>query len=60
MCSTIRQAVTAVECKETARHELNKREALWRVALEFGFVFDLDDFVTALGVHRNPSIPQGR
>jgi hypothetical protein len=48
MCSAIRQAVTAVENKETARGELAKEIALWRVALAFGFVFDLDDFLTAI------------
>jgi len=48
MCSTIRQATTAVENKETARTELCKEIALWRVALEFGFVFDLTDFATGL------------
>jgi hypothetical protein len=48
MCSAIRQAVTAVENKETARRELCKEIALWRVALAFGFVFDLDDFVAAI------------
>jgi len=47
MCSAIRQAVTAVENKETARHELCKEIALWRIALEYGFIFDVDDFVTA-------------
>lgn len=48
MCSTIRQAVTAVENKETAAKQLNKEEALWRVALAFGFVYDVDDLVAAL------------
>lgn len=48
MCSVLRQAVTAVENKETARHELCKEIALWRVALAFGFVFDVDDFVRAI------------
>ena len=48
MCSAIRQGVTAVENRETARRELNKEAALWRVALAFGFVFDLDDFLAAL------------
>ena len=48
MCSTIRQATTAVENRETAREELAKQIALWRVALHFGFVFDADDFVAAL------------
>lgn len=45
LCSAIRQAVTAVENKETARLELNKETALWRVALAFGFVYDADDFI---------------
>ena len=48
MCSAIRQAVTAVENKQTARRELCKEIALWRVAMAFGFVFDLDDFLAAL------------
>jgi hypothetical protein len=48
MCSAFRQAVTAVENRETARGELSKEIALWRVALAFGFVFDVDDFVRAL------------
>jgi len=48
MCSALRQAVTAVENKETARKELCKEIALWRVALAFGFVFDVDEFVVAL------------
>lgn len=48
MCSALRQAVTAVENKESARTEAHKEEALWRVALAFGFVFDVDDFVRAL------------
>jgi hypothetical protein len=48
MCSALRQAVTAVENKETARRELCKELALWRVALAFGFVFDVDDFLAAI------------
>ena len=48
MCSALRQAVTAVENKESARKELHKEEALWRVALAYGFVFDVDDFVKAI------------
>ncbi|RAV08172.1 hypothetical protein [Paenibacillus contaminans] len=48
ICSAIRQAVTAVENKETARLELNKELALWRVALAFGFVYDADDVIEAL------------
>jgi len=48
MCSALKQAVTAVENRETARRELCKEVALWRVALAFGFVFDVDDFLAAL------------
>ncbi len=52
LCSAFRQAVTAVENRETARHELCKQIALWRVALAFGFVFDVDEFVRCL-----PALP---
>ena len=48
MCSAFRQAVTAVENKETARRQLAKELGLWRVALAFGFVFDVEDFIAAL------------
>ncbi len=48
LCSTIRQATTAVENRETARDERCKEIALWRVALAFGFVFELDDFIGGL------------
>jgi hypothetical protein len=48
LCSTIRQATTAVENRETARTERCKEIALWRVALAFGFVFDLDEFLAGL------------
>jgi len=48
MCSTIREATTAVENKETARGELCKQIGLWRVGLKFGFVFDQADFISGL------------
>jgi hypothetical protein len=48
MCSALRQAVTAVENRETAREELCKELGLWRVALAFGFVFEVEEFVAAL------------
>lgn len=51
LCSAFRQAVTAVENKETARQELCKQIALWRVALAFGFVFDVEGFLRCL--HRS-------
>ena len=48
MCSAVRQAVTAVENKETARAETGKEIGLWRVAVNFGFVFDVEDLIRAL------------
>lgn len=48
LCSAFQQAVTAVENRETARYELCKQIALWRVALAFGFVFDVDQFLMCL------------
>lgn len=48
LCSTIREAVTAVENAATARDEREKAQALWRVAVAFGFVFALEDFLGAL------------
>jgi len=48
LCSALRQAVTAVENKETARDQIAKEIGLWRVAVNFGFVFDVDDFIHAL------------
>jgi hypothetical protein len=50
LCSALRQAVTAVENRETARKELNKELGLWRVSVAFGMVYDVDDFVSALSV----------
>lgn len=48
LCSTIKEATTAVENDFTAREEWCKKIALWRVALKFGFVFELDDFFYGL------------
>lgn len=48
MCSAVRQAVTAVENKESARAELHKETGLWRVALAYGFVFDVDRLIEAI------------
>ncbi len=48
MCSAFRQAVTAVENRETARKEIAKELALWYVAVNHGFVYDVEDFVKAL------------
>ena len=48
MCSILREATVAIESRETARTQLAKEVALWRVALLYGFVFDVRDFVSAL------------
>ena len=45
ICSVFRQAVTGVENKETARREVGKELGLWRISLDYGLVFDVDDFV---------------
>ena len=57
MCSAFRQAVTAVENRETAREEWCKQVALWRVALAFGFVVDVTDFIAAVDTLRKTSAP---
>ncbi len=48
ICSAIRQAVTAIENKDTARTELAKEIALWQVASLYGFVYDVDDFTQSI------------
>ena len=48
VCSTIRQATTAVENRETCTDQWAKAVALWRVSLMFGYVFDVDPFVAGL------------
>ncbi|MHB9032563.1 MAG: hypothetical protein ACYC6L_05910 [Anaerolineae bacterium] len=48
ICSAIREAVTAVENKESARAELHKEEGLWRTSIAFGFVYQAHDIVQAL------------
>ncbi len=48
LCSVVRDAVTAIENKETARRELCKEVALWRIGLAFGFVFSSGDIINAL------------
>lgn len=55
LCSTIREAVTAIENKETAGEEICKQIALWRVTVMFGFVYELDDFVNAI---KDMTIPE--
>jgi hypothetical protein len=48
LCSTIREATTAVENRESARTETAKNMELWKVALQFGFVYEAADFIAAL------------
>jgi len=48
MCSVIREATTAVENRESAREQRCKELALWRISLAFGFVYELDDFLTGI------------
>jgi len=48
-CSCIKEAVTAVESKESAMGELHKQEALWRTSLMFGYVHSAGDFIGACG-----------
>lgn len=47
-CSAIREAVTAIETKESAPYEGAKAIALWRISILFGFIYELDDFITAI------------
>jgi len=48
ICSAFREAVTAIENKESVQGEWNKRNALWQVALLYGYVYEVDAFVRAL------------
>jgi hypothetical protein len=52
-CSTIPEATTAVENDFTAREELNKKSALWRVAVVYGYVIHLEDFIKGLRREHN-------
>ncbi|GBF76209.1 hypothetical protein PA598K_04660 [Paenibacillus sp. 598K] len=60
LCSAVRQAVTAVENRETAARELNKEAALWRVSLAFGFVYDAEELIERLSSSpaANGSLPK--
>ena len=48
LCSTLAEAIVTVESHESASQNGEYHQALWRVAVEFGFVFHLDDFLQAL------------
>jgi nicotinamidase-related amidase len=47
-CSILRDATTAAEYRETARHELCKQVAFCKVSLGSGYVFDSADLIAAL------------
>ena len=48
-CSCIEEAVTAVENKESTKGEINKKQALWRTSLMFGYIHSARDFIDACG-----------
>lgn len=48
LCSAIRQAVTAIENKETARYETGKEMGLWFLSIISGFVYDINDFLKGI------------
>lgn len=48
LCSIVRDATTAVENRESAATEQHKEEALWRVALAYGFVYESSDLIAAM------------
>lgn len=53
-CSCIKEAITAVENKESVEGEQHKQEALWRTSLMFGYVHRAEDFIGACGKLINP------
>lgn len=48
LCSTVGEAVLAVENEVSTPHRIEYHQALWRVAVEFGFVFNHRDLISAL------------
>lgn len=48
ICSTVRQAVDAVENKESACSRLGLEMGLWRTSVAYGFVFDDHALIDAL------------
>ncbi len=49
VCSAIREATTSVENKESCATGAHQEQALWRVAMRYGFVFDLADVMNSMG-----------
>lgn len=54
LCSTVADAVTAIENDLTAASESAKSLGLWYVALLYGFVFESTDLITALSTRGDP------
>ncbi len=48
LCSTVAESTAAVESRESSVDQSEYHQALWRVAVEFGFVFHQADLITAL------------
>jgi hypothetical protein len=48
LCSVVRDAVTAVECKESAAAQQHKETGLWRVGTMLGLVFESQDLIAAM------------
>ncbi len=48
MCSVLKEAVTAVENRETAKDEVCKELSMWQTSVLFGFVFSTKDLIRAL------------
>jgi len=48
LCSTVAETTAAVESRESSPLQGEYHQALWRVALEFGFVFHDADLIAAL------------
>lgn len=47
LCSTVAEVVVAVENEVSAPHCIEYHQALWRVAVEFGFVFHHRELIAA-------------
>ena len=48
LCSTVREAVATVEPAHDPDSDRERQSALWRVAVEFGFVFPQGELIDAL------------
>ncbi len=55
LCSTVAEATVAVENEATNDTRQEYHQALWRVAVEFGFVFHQSDLIAALSAPPTPT-----